>query len=608
MDSKILRQKFIDFFKEKGHAVLPSASLVPENDPSVLFATAGMFPFKRYYSFPDEAPSSRVTTSQKCIRTGDIYEVGDNTHLTFFEMLGNFSFGYQNSPVGRERSYFKKEAIEMAWEFLTRELSLDKSRMYATYFKGEKGVPSDEESFNLLKKLPGLPEIKPQGFDDNFWSLGTENSPGGPTVEFYVDGIEVWNLVFNEFILKNGKYEPAKLKGVDTGMGLERLVAVLSKSESVYDTDLFQPLVSKIEQLSGKKYFDAQNEMRVIADHLKAAVFAIGDGALPSNKDRGYVVRRLIRRAIVKAQQLGIEKNFTAEIAKKVFKIYDGLYFNCVIPAPAQKGVNSGGILSKIPDQVRDDNMVRILAELEKEETKFRRTLREGLKLIQSNEELDGKKLFDLYQSYGLPLEISIEEAGRQGIEINNSTIEQFNNLLLKHQDLSRTASAGMFKGGLAQGGEIETKYHTATHLLHAALRKVLGEHVQQKGSNINTERLRFDFSHPDKMTSEQIKEVEGLVNKAIADDLSVTMEEMTVDGAKKSGAIGLFESKYGDKVKVYTIGEKSGDSLEVDFDSSRVAERGDGKFFSREICGGPHVAHTGELGHFKISKEEASS
>jgi alanyl-tRNA synthetase len=574
MNSNELRQKFLKYFEGEGHKVLPSSSLVPgETDPTVLFTTAGMHQFKRYYSEPLEAPSARVTTSQKCVRTGDIDEVGDKTHLTFFEMLGNFSFGYPET----EHSYFKKESIDFAWRFLTDELGLDKKRIYATYFQGENGVAEDRESFDILKTIEGLDEIKPQGFDDNFWSLGTENSPGGPTVEFYVDGVEVWNLVFNEYTFIGGEYKPAKFKGVDTGMGFERLLCSLNKDlDSVYHTDLFDAAHKKLHELLKNEDVTAE---RVILDHIRAAIFIINDGVVPSNKDKGYVLRRLIRRAIVKAQQIGITENFVIKIAEQYFSSYEGVY---------------------------SFDQPTILGELEKEEGKFRHTLRAGLKKFEIMKTLkensiksttsaaffNGKELFDLYQSDGFPLELSLELAKEAGLPVRDQEVELFKHLSKSHQELSRTASAGMFKGGLAEAGEITTKYHTATHLLLAALRQVLGDHVFQKGSNITAERMRFDFSHPDKMTPEQIEEVEKIVNQKIDEDLTVSMEEMSLEDAKASGAMGVFENKYGDKVKVYTIGQ-----------TPHISE-----VFSREMCGGPHVTRTGELGQFKISKEEASS
>lgn len=535
--------------------MLPSASLVPaETDPSVLFTTAGMQQFKRYYSEPDEAPAACVATIQKCIRTGDIDEVGDKTHNTFFEMLGNFSFGFPE----KEGAYFKEKAIEAAWEFLIGELGVAKQRIYATYFKGERGVPEDIESLKILQSIEGLSKVVPQGFDDNFWSLGTENSPGGPTVEFYVDGVEVWNLVFNEYILKSGAYEPSKQKGVDTGMGLERLSMMMQGAGNIYETDLFGDIIREIEKLSGRKYQEHAKEIRIIADHTRAATLAINDGVVPSNKDQGYVVRRLIRRAIVKAHQIGLDDNFTADLAGKVIAIFKDIYAF---------------------------EKEKVTAELEKEENKFRKTLSEGLRILNSYKEITAVELFNLHQSFGMPLEISVEELDHRGIEISHDEIEKFEWLKKEHQEKSRTAAAGFFKGGLAEAGEITAKYHTATHLLLAALRQVLGDQIFQRGSNITPERMRFDFSYPDKMTPEQIKETEDIVNKKIEADLPVDMKEMSLEDAKQYGAMGVFESKYGERVKVYSIGE-----------------------FSKEICGGPHANRTGELGHFKITKEESSS
>ncbi|HPL01537.1 MAG TPA: alanine--tRNA ligase, partial [bacterium] len=521
--------------------------LVPENDPSVLFTTAGMQQFKRYYLFPDEASSARVATCQKCLRTGDIDEVGDESHLTFFEMLGNFSFGYPN----KEESYFKEEAISYAWEFLTEVLKIDKSRIYATYFAGDKNIPEDTVSREILGKIDGLAEVKPQGFEDNFWSLGTEGSPGGPTVEFYVDGIEVWNLVFNHFVFKNGEYFESDQKGVDTGMGLERLTAVIQGEKDVYKTDIYRPIIEKIEEISGKKYNENKKAFRIIADHVRAATALISDGVLPSNKDRGYVLRRLIRRAIIKGEEIGIKKNFVSTFS----------YENSV---------------SK---------------ELEREESKFRETLAVGLKEFEkwfswqskpNRKIIPGSVVFDLYQTYGFPIELTEEIAQDRGLTIEK---KEFERKLSEHQEKSRTASAGMFKGGLADNKVETMRLHTAAHLLLAALRQVLSPEVSQKGSNITEERLRFDFNWPEKLSTEQISEVEKIVNEKISDDLPVKMEEMSLEAAKQSGATGVFDDRYGEKVKVYSIDK-----------------------FSCEICGGPHVERTGELGHFKIIKEESSS
>lgn len=624
MSSSDLRKKFKEFFESKGHKSVPSSSLVPENDPTVLFTTAGMQQFKRYFLFPDEAPSARIVTNQKCVRTGDIDEVGDETHLTFFEMLGNFSFGYPK----KEGSYFKKEAIELAWEFLTSELGIEKSRIYATYFKDDNHeVPEDVESLEILRNIEGLTDIRPQGFEDNFWSLGTEGSPGGPTVEFYVypeqsrgvdglpsealakDGVEIWNLVFNEFVLKNGTYEPVELKGVDTGMGLERLAVMMQGRSDVYQTDLFLPLINKIEEISNLKYGDkpdseyeecwveTRKNMRIIADHIKAAVYLVADGVEPSNKDRGYVLRRLIRRAVVKARQLGIENSFCASIA------------SVVIPTDGASSDEVEGSL----DSARDD----IKNVIEKEESKFRKTLEGAIRKLEiikdmkigtqwEHGKIDWKQvevfaedLFDLYQKDGLPLEVGIEEARRLNIPIAVKAFEIADVMkridevekdrMRQHQELSRTASAGMFKGGLADNKIETTRLHTAAHLLLAALREVLGEQVEQKGSNITEERLRFDFNHPDKLTPEQLEKVENIVNEKITEALPVTMQEMELEEAKKSGATGSFSDRYGNVVKIYTIGAQEDP-------------------FSREICGGPHVENTSELGHFKITKEESSS
>jgi alanyl-tRNA synthetase len=551
-----LRQSFINYFEARGHKVIPSSSLVPVDDTTVLFTTAGMQQFKLYYSFPDESPNSRIATVQKCLRTGDIDQVGDETHLTFFEMMGNFSFGYPK----KEGSYFKEEAIKMAWEYLTDNLGIEKNRISATYFAGDKGIVADDESKDLIKKITRLDDSKilGTGFNETFWSLGTEGSPGGPTVEFYVDGVEIWNLVFNEYVMKGGEYVGLDQKGVDTGMGFERLVAVVQAKNNVYETDLFQPIIKKLEKISGRAYEENEKEFRIIADHLRAAEALILDGVIPSNKDRGYVLRRLIRRSIVKARQLGINENL----------------YSRVVAGKAK-------------------------TELEKEELKFRKTLESFLKdievlsalRIKNNNEnykkttISAKTLFDWYQSDGVPLEIALEEAEKRNIKIESGAIDSFNVMKENHKKLSRTASAGMFKGGLQTGGEMETKYHTATHLLLAALRKVLGPEIYQKGSNINSERLRFDFSYPEKLTDGQIGRVEDLVNQKISENISVQVEEMPKEKALKAVKVSFDPSKYPNMVKVYSIGN-----------------------FSREVCGGPHVKNTGELGHFEIVKEESSS
>lgn len=554
MTSQELRTKFLEFFKDQDHLILPSSSLIPDGDSSVLFTTAGMQQFKKYYVDPESAPSACITTSQKCVRTGDIEEVGDATHGTYFEMLGNFSFGYPE----KENSYFKKEAIAMAWEFLTKVLLVSPERIYATYFEGDSNIKADTESLEILKSISGLNEIKPQNVEDNFWSLGNEGSPGGPTVEFYIDGVEVWNLVFNEYVFVGGKFAPSEFKGVDTGMGFERLLASLNSVDSIYETDLFMPVIDKIKEVAGSFHPFHNEDFRIIADHIKAATFLINDGVVPSNKDQGYIVRRLIRRAIIKLNGLGVTKSVLKEIAETVFAVYIGVY---------------------------EFGQENVLIELVREEEKFRVTLSGGIKLLKSKPELSGQDLFNLYQSFGLPLEISLEEAKNHHIEVNDDAIESFHELFKGHQELSRTASAGMFKGGLVGTTEMTTKYHTATHLLLASLRQFLGDGVHQKGANITDERLRFDFSYPEKMTPEQIQKVEALVNQKIKEDLPVDLQEMRLEDAQACGAMGDFAVKYAEMVKVYKIGD-----------------------FSNEICGGPHVEHTGVLGRFKITKEESSS
>ncbi|OGI36385.1 MAG: hypothetical protein A2259_00665 [Candidatus Moranbacteria bacterium RIFOXYA2_FULL_43_15] len=623
MTAKDLRQKYLDFFKSKGHAIIPSASVVPENDPTVLFTTAGMHPLVPYLMGEKHPLGKRLANSQKCIRTGDIDDVGDNRHLTFFEMLGNWSLG----------DYFKREAIEWSWEFMTdpKWLGLDPKRIYTTVFAGDEkaGVDGDGDSIEIWKEQyrkvgieAGVCELDQKaeknsrifllGKEDNFWGPAGETGPCGPCTEMFYDVrseegelagthdemvksfrlMEIWNDVFMEFNkTAAGSYEKMAQQNVDTGMGLERTITVMSGEENVFDTDLFLPIIKKIEELSGKKYADEENKksMRIIADHIKAAVFIIADGVEPSNVQRGYVLRRLIRRAVRQGHLLGINNNFTIEIAKVVQEMYGEVY-----------------------PEIADDKNLRIL---EEEENKFRKTLEKGYKRIEriiirlSQGELyeddgsslyekiplirmiDGKELFsgeiafDLYQSHGVPSELTIEEIKKYhpNIEVD---LNKFNEKLKEHQELSRTASAGMFKGGLADAKEKTTQLHTAAHLMLAGLRKVLGDHIHQKGSNINGERIRFDFSHPDKMTDEQKKAVEEFVNSAIQANVDVTMEEMTPEEAREQGAEGAFEHKYGDRVKVYEI-----------------------PGFSKEICGGPHVKNTAEIkGVFKITKEESSS
>jgi len=606
MKSDELRQKFLEFFKGKEHTVAESAPLVPEGDSSTLFTTAGMQQFKDFYLHPKNSKNSRIATIQPCVRTSDIEEVGDESHLTYFEMLGNFSFGFPD----KKGSYFKEEAIKLAFEFLTQVLGIEKSRISATYFDQKKAksgiaitVETDLESKQILESTNGLNKIIPQG-EDNFWSLGVVGSPGGPTVEFYIDGIEIWNLVFNDAICKGDHWHwDGVLKGVDTGMGLERLLAIFQGEKDVFKTDLFSPIIKELEKVSGRKYEEHKKEFRIIADHLKAAVFLIAENILPSNKDAGYVVRRLVRRAIVKGKKIGIENNFCEKLVSPV----------CHSALDAE----SMGFVRK---------------ELRQEEEKFRRTLDRALAKLKIHKEvkfgmswsggkMDWKdlkmfadNLFNLYQEDGMPLEVSLEEAKEMGIPVAEKAFEEagvlkkieneYDKRISEHQDLSRTASAGKFKGGLADLGEQTRNLHTAAHLLLAALRKVLGNDVYQKGSNITSERLRFDFSYPAKLTPEQLKQVEDLVNEQIKKALPVEMKEMSLDEAKKMGAMGVFESKYGDKVKVYSIGPSASSGLESPSASSGSIE----KDFSIEICGGPHAKNTSKLSHFKIIKEESSS
>ncbi|MDO8513446.1 MAG: alanine--tRNA ligase-related protein [bacterium] len=624
MTSREIREKFITFFQKEGHREMPPSSLISD-DPTTLFTTAGMQRFKRHYVNPEEAPASRLVTIQPCFRTSDIEEVGDSTHLTFFEMLGNFSFGYPTLPS----SYFKKEAIDFAWRFLTEELKIDKSRIYATYFQGDNMVDEDHESKQILETYleKGLTKIVAQGFEDNFWSLGTEGSPGGPTVEFYVsprankrgdesrgDGVEVWNLVFNEYIFKKGNYQPSKHKGVDTGMGLERLAVMMQDKDDVFQTDLFTPIIAKIEELTGKKYQDNTKAFRIIVDHLRSSCFLLAEDMTPSNIGQGYILRRLIRRAIRYGWMLDLKKRDQQQILNSILLQYNDIYSALKqeqkitqsfleeekkFQQTIQIGLKKAAFILEKKKPLPDDIYAKIMQLPKREETLHRLHIAEpsdeldpelqkiGIQITNRefhNAFITGEEAFNLFQTYGFPIEIITELAQEKRLFVG---VTAFQKELKKHQEVSRVG-AGMFKGGLQETGEQEVKYHTATHLLHAALREVLGEHVQQKGSNITAERLRFDFSHPEKMTLEQIKKVEGLVNEKIKDDLAVRKEEMTLEEAKKRGALAFFTQKYGDKVCVYTISDE--------------------KPYSMEVCGGPHVERTGKLGHFKITKEEASS
>jgi len=529
---------------------VPSSSLVP-TDPSVLFTTAGMQQFKPYY-LGEESPYGRnVTSSQKCFRTSDIEEVGDASHLTFLEMLGNFSFG----------GYFKEEAISFAFDFLFKELKLPMEESVFTIFKGDNQVPEDRESMDVWKKL-GVPEsqIRKYGREDNFWGPTGLEGPCGPTTEIHIRGIEVWNLVFNEYYQdKNGKLTPLDQKGVDTGMGLERLAMTMQRKDSVYDTDLFEPLIEKISSfLPGKPQLN-KKALRIISDHARGAVFLISESILPSNVERGYVLRRVLRRAIRHGKLLGLTEEFLIPLVRLVVEIYKDVY-------PEIKSQEAA-----------------ILTVIQQEEEKFEKTLESGLKevakMIASEAGPTGAAAFDIYQTHGFPLEMTEEIIAEKGGKIKNR--EEFLSLFKKHQEISKIGAEKKFGGG----GEFSPQLHTATHLLHAALRKVLGGHVKQMGSDITSERLRFDFSHPQKMTPEEIKEVEGLVNQKIKEDLEVDKKEMSYEEALKSGALAFFKEKYPVRVTVYTV-----------------------ESFSKEICAGPHTSRTSELGLFKIVKEESSS
>ena len=563
MTTRELKEKYLKFFEERGHKIIPSASLIPENDPTVLFTTAGMHPLVPYLLGEKHPMGNKLVNVQKCIRTGDIDEVGDDWHLTFFEMLGNWGLG----------SYWKKEAIEMSFEFLTDKkwLGLDKDKISVSVFAGDSEIPKDKESAEIWKSL-GIKEIKFLGKNDNFWGPAGQTGPCGPCTEMFYDGVEIWNDVFMEYNKQlkiksqkskvNDEYEyiPLKQKNVDTGMGVERTTAILNNKKSVYETDLFLPLIKLIPENAELD----ERKKRIIVDHIRAIVFLISDGVKPSNKERGYVLRRLIRRVVsyeyINFRYLvATETAFSEKLLKEVVKEYKPFY----------------------PEL----NLNIIYTEFTNERHQFLEKIKSGIKeylKIRGEGKIDAKSAFFLYQTFGLPFDI-IKELDPN--KTKNLKPEDFDKEMQQHQELSRIATAGKFKSGLADNSEQVTKLHTATHLLLAVLRKVLGEHVFQKGSNITAERLRLDFSHSEKMTKEQIKEVENLVNEQIKKDLMVCCEEMSLDEAKKKNAMGVFESKYGDRVKVYSVGD-----------------------FSCEICSGPHVQKTGDLGHFKITKEEASS
>lgn len=579
LTSDELRKLWFDFFKEKGHAIIGSASLIPENDPTVLFTTAGMHPLVPYLMGERHPAGKRLCNVQKCVRTGDIDEVGDASHLTFFEMMGNWSLG----------DYFKKEMIAWSYEFLTspKYLGIDKDKLAVTVFAGDQDAPRDEESAKIWASL-GIDEknIFYLPKENNWWGPAGKTGPCGPDTEMFVDTgkpkcspecspacncgkyVEIWNDVFMQYYKDEaGNYKPLEQKNVDTGMGLERTICFLQGKESVYETDLFVNIIKKIEELSGKSYQgEDKKAFRIIADHIRTSVFILGDqrGVTPSNIDQGYVLRRLIRRAIRYARMIDLEPVGLISVAETIINQYKENYNEL------------------------EQNAEKVKKELELEIGRFERTLKSGLKeferAIRSIEGkiIDGKTAFRLYDTYGFPLEMTQELATEQGLQVD---VNGFEEAFAEHQAKSHSGAEQRFKGGLADASEQTTKLHTATHLLQAALRRILGDEVYQRGSNITAERLRFDFSFGRKVEPHELAEVEKLVNQVIEQDLPVTVEEMTVEEAKQKGALGVFESRYGEKVKVYTIGD-----------------------FSKEICGGPHVTHTGELGKFKIVKEESSS
>ena len=581
INSKELRSLYLNFFNEKGHAIIRSASLIPENDPTVLFTTAGMHPLTPYLLGQKHPAGNRLTDVQKCVRTGDIDEVGDASHCTFFEMLGNWSLG----------DYFKKEAITWSFEFLTSEkyLNIPVERLAVSVFAGDADAPRDDESAQIwmscgLKKeqIYYLPK------KNNWWGPAGVTGPCGPDTEMFFDTgkpacgdncgpqcdcgkyLEIWNDVFMQYNKKeDGTFEPLKQKNVDTGMGLERTVCVINGLKSVYETDVFAGAIKCIEDLSGKKYGESEDvtkAMRIIADHVRTATFMLGDqiGVTPSNVDQGYVLRRLIRRAIRFMRQLGIQKGEMVKLAMHYVDFYQEVYTELV------------------------DNRQKIHDELNKEEEKFSKALDQGIKEFErvvsrlNGTVIDGQTAFRLYDTFGFPIEMTTEFAAEKGLTVD---VEGFQAKFAEHQKKSQLGSEQRFKGGLADHSEKTTKLHTATHLLQAALRKVLGDEVAQKGSNITEERLRFDFSFSRPMTKDEVAEAQRLVNEAIAAKMPISCAEMTVEEAKAQGAIGLFGDKYGEVVKVYSMGD-----------------------FSKEICGGPHAENTGDLGTFVITKEQSSS
>ncbi len=590
-----LRDTYLKFFESKGHKIIPGASVIPENDPTVLFTTAGMHPLVPYLMGAMEHPAgTRLTDVQKCVRTGDIDEVGDAAHLTFFEMLGNWSLN----------DYFKKEAISWSFEFLTQHLGFKPEQLNVTVFKGEPGIPADDEAVEIWKSL-GIPDERifrlPR--EDNWWGPAGTTGPCGPDTEMFIDTgkekcgpecrpgchcgkyIEIWNDVFMQYNKnEKGEFEPLGRHNVDTGMGVERTICMLSGAPTVYDTEIFAPIMAKIDELRGANGAsqgggavsaalsadDLLKARRIIADHMRTATFILCDpkgGVKPGNVGANYVLRRLIRRAVRFARMIGIAPGFTVKLAEVICEKYNHVYPELKV------------------------NLETCKADLEAEEKRFNATLDKGEAMYQKvaeqlkahgQSQISGKTAFKLYDTFGFPFEMTCEMAVKDGLTVDKEGFDEANR---KHQELSRTTSAGSFKAGLQDNSAVVTRMHTATHLLHAALHKVLGPTALQKGSNITAERLRFDFSWPQKMTDEEKKKVEDLVNEWINEGIPVTKKMTTVEEAKTEGAMALFGAKYGDQVSLYTIGD-----------------------ISKEICCGPHVENTKELGSFKIKKEESSS
>ncbi len=582
ISSDELRSLYLNFFKEKGHAVISSASIIPDNDPTVLFTTAGMHPLVPYLMGQKHPAGTRLTDVQKCIRTGDIDEVGDASHLTFFEMLGNWSLG----------DYFKKEAISWSWEFLTspKYLGIPKEKLAFSVFAGDADAPRDEESFHIWVENGAIKEnIFYLPKKNNWWGPAGQTGPCGPDSEMFIITdkepccaecspacdcgryLEIWNDVFMQYNKQaDGSFVPLTQKNVDTGMGLERTLCVLTGKKSVYETEVFEKEIAKIAELCGKQYGESEEitrAFRIVADHIRTSTIILGDdlGVSPSNVDQGYVLRRLIRRAVRFGKKLNMPENFTPMVAEVIIDQYKAVY----------------------PELERNRNFV--LEQLKLEEERFAKTLEQGTKEFEKLVEklkisgvLSGRLAFRLYDTFGFPIEMTQELAKENNLSVD---MEGFAAAFKKHQELSKAGSEQKFKGGLADGGELTARLHSATHLLNAALKIVLhDDNIQQRGSNITSERLRFDFNFPRPLTQEEIAAVEKIVNDEIAKDSEVKLEEMSVEEAKKAGAIGVFDNRYGDVVKVYTIG------------------------ISKEICGGPHAKRTGEMGHFRIVKEQSSS